>query len=75
MRFFSQRILGVDSDGPALAADDPLLKKLLAKLTQENTCVEEIARFVESEFKHTISQNEKSYLIIHMNSILAAITK
>jgi len=36
----------------------------------ESVCVNEIAAYVETEFGNTVYQDEKSYRIIHIHSIL-----
>lgn len=70
LHFFSGRVTGIDPKGNDYN-QDTTLKDLLANLASEAACVEKIADFVKIEFNHPLSEDEKSYLIIHLhNNIL-----
>lgn len=71
LKFFSRRLFGSDSK-IAHGKDNKLLLKLLQDNLEERTCVDKIAEFVRKEFGQNISWNERSYLVIHINSVIQA---
>lgn len=69
LRFFSSRV--ISDEAPEEAGDqDTALSNLLTGLVEESSCVDEISRFVEKEFGHSITKEEKGYLIIHLHNIV-----
>ncbi|MDR1930780.1 MAG: PRD domain-containing protein [Treponema sp.] len=71
LKYFSMRVF--DKDAPGLKqASSGLLYRLEGEFPGESSCVEEIAGFVRDTCNYTISNDEKSYLIIHIHSLAAS---
>lgn len=73
LRFFSGRVLDKSFKKLKPEKENKLLLCLLKEMSVERSCVDEIAAYVETEFGHVMSQDEKSYLIIHIHSIINGI--
>ncbi len=70
LRFFASRV--VDSTAAELEPGkmNKLLVRLLSGMPAEKACVDEIAAYVKHETGRTVSPDEKSYLCIHIHSIV-----
>lgn len=70
LKFFSSRILDREERNEVMLEENSLLKRLYNEESEEKKCAEKIAEYVELTYKRSISDNEISYLILHINSIL-----
>lgn len=70
LRFFAGRISDASSSKLKPGKEDSVLLQLLSEMSDERICADKIAEYVMAEFEHTVSQDEKSYLIIHIHNIM-----
>jgi beta-glucoside operon transcriptional antiterminator len=74
LRFFAGRVIDSSPNKIKPSKENKFLLRLLDETSDEKTCVEEIAAFVETNYGHAVTRDEKGYLIIHINSIINATT-
>ncbi|PNE07047.1 BglG family transcription antiterminator LicT [Priestia megaterium] len=68
LQFFVERLL----DNKMLStSDNDLLDQINRKYPQEVKCVEKIQKYIRTNFDYTISNDEKMYLIIHINRVVS----
>lgn len=70
LRFFAGRVMDPSSHESKPGRKNELLLRLLDEQSEERTCVEEIADFVQTSFRHTVLPEEKSYLLIHLHTVV-----
>ncbi|WP_342048830.1 BglG family transcription antiterminator LicT [Bacillus sp. OTU530] len=68
LQFFVQRLI----ENKMLRTDDhDLFDQIKQKYPEEGKCVEKIVRYIKTNFDYTISNEEKMYLIIHLNRVIS----
>ncbi|MDR4950319.1 BglG family transcription antiterminator LicT [Neobacillus cucumis] len=68
LQFFVQRLL----ENKMLSTDDnDLIDQIIRKYPEEFKCVEKIEKYISTNFDYTISDDEKMYLIIHINRVVS----
>lgn len=70
LNYFSRRVFQIGSEKDLCPPQANLWKQLSAEFPKEATCADNIAEYVFQQYSHTTSQDEKSYLIIHLHSLL-----
>jgi len=70
LKFFSGRILAINKNVENYNGQDHTLSNLLSNLTEEADCVNKIAVYIENSYSHILSPDERSYLTIHIHSII-----
>jgi beta-glucoside operon transcriptional antiterminator len=69
LKYFSRRVFY--EDAPQLKQTcGGLLCRLKAEFPDESACVENIAAYVKEQYRYKASDDEKSYLVIHIHSLL-----
>ncbi|MDR2069089.1 MAG: PRD domain-containing protein [Spirochaetaceae bacterium] len=71
LKYFSRRIFEKEAPGIGKISGG-LLYRLEAEMPGETSCVNAISVFVKDLCHYTIDDDEKSYLIIHLHSLLKA---
>ncbi|MCM2990748.1 PRD domain-containing protein [Bacillus safensis] len=67
LQFFVQRLL----ENKMLETDDhDLIDQIIRKYPEEVKCVEKIEKYIKTNVDYTISNDEKMYLIIHVNRVV-----
>ncbi|AYJ88190.1 PRD domain-containing protein [Bacillus sp. FSL M8-0256] len=67
LQFFVQRLL----ENKMLETDDhDLIDQIMRKYPEEVKCVEKIEKYIKTNVDYTISNDEKMYLIIHVNRVV-----
>lgn len=67
LQFFVQRLL----ENKMLETDDhDLIDQIMRKYPEEVNCVEKIEKYIKTNVDYTISNDEKMYLIIHVNRVV-----
>lgn len=67
LQFFVQRLL----ENKMLETDDhDLIDQIMRKYPKEVKCVEKIEKYIKTNVDYTISNDEKMYLIIHVNRVV-----
>ncbi|MDR0124185.1 MULTISPECIES: BglG family transcription antiterminator LicT [Bacillus] len=67
LQFFVQRLL----ENKMLKTDDhDLMDQIMRKYPEEVKCVEKIEKYIKTNVDYTISNDEKMYLIIHVNRVV-----
>lgn len=67
LQFFVQRLL----ENKMLETDDhDLIGQIMRKYPEEVKCVEKIEKYIKTNVDYTISNDEKMYLIIHVNRVV-----
>jgi beta-glucoside operon transcriptional antiterminator len=69
LKYFSKRVFVNEKHIPS-RADHVLLKKLSAECPAESICVERISAYVKETYQYGIKDDEKSYLLLHIHSLL-----
>ena len=70
LRFFAGRVMDPSPRTMEPVKENKLLLRILDEMYREKACVDEISLFVESNFGYVVSSSEKSYLLIHIHSIM-----
>ncbi|MGZ7443335.1 BglG family transcription antiterminator LicT [Paenibacillus sp. TH7-28] len=68
LKFFAQRIFNHSTMGDR---DGELYSVVKSSYPQAFQCVEKISSFIEKKYDHTMSQDEKLYLTIHIQRIVS----
>lgn len=68
LQFFVQRLLENKMLG---TPDHDLFDQIYQKYPEEGKCVEKIEKYVKTNFDYAISNEEKMYLIIHINRVVS----
>jgi beta-glucoside operon transcriptional antiterminator len=71
LKYFSRRIFEKEAPGIGKTSGG-LLYRLKAEMPGEASCVDAVSVFVKDMCHYTIDDDEKSYLIIHLHSLLKA---
>jgi beta-glucoside operon transcriptional antiterminator len=71
LKYFSRRIFEKETPGIEKTSGD-LLYRLEAEMPGETSCVNAISVFVKDMCHYTVDDDEKSYMIIHLHSLLRA---
>jgi beta-glucoside operon transcriptional antiterminator len=69
LKYFSRRIFHEDVSRLKQISSG-LLYRIKAEFPSEGGCVENIAAYVKDRYQYEVSDDEKSYLIIHIHSLL-----
>lgn len=68
LQFFVQRLL---ENKMLLSDDNELMEQIIRKYPEEVKCVVKIEKYIIGNFNYTISNEEKMYLIIHINRVIS----
>jgi beta-glucoside operon transcriptional antiterminator len=69
LKYFSRCVFYEDAP-QVKQAGNGLLYRLKAELPNESACMEDIAAYVKDRYRYEVSDDEKSYLVIHIHSLL-----
>lgn len=72
LNYFSRRVFGIAPLSKPPGGDDELWHQLSATLKKEAACAQRISAYVEKRFKHVVTREEESYLMVHLHSMLSA---
>ncbi len=67
LKFFAQRLIGGKTHR---MEDDGFCEIIKNQYSQEYKCAEKIGKYVEKEYGHQLSAEEKSYLTVHIHRIV-----
>lgn len=70
LKFLSMRILNEESPLRVKEGDKTLYGRLRTNYPRECECVEKIATFLADKYNHKMTDEEKSYLMIHIHSVI-----
>ncbi len=68
LKFFIQRLINRDPLEEVM--DDTLIQILTVRYSEENKCVDEIAKLLKEEYDHELLNDERGYLILHLARLL-----
>lgn len=68
LKFFIQRLINRDPLEEVM--DDTLIQILTIRYSEENKCVDEIAKLLKEEYDHELLNDERGYLILHLARLL-----
>lgn len=68
LKFFIQRLINRDPLEEVM--DDTLIQILTVRYSEENKCVDEIAKLLKEEYDHELLNDERGYLILHLALLL-----
>lgn len=68
LKFFIQRLINRDPLEEVM--DDTLIQILTVRYSEENKCVDEIAKLLKEEYDHELLNVERGYLILHLARLL-----
>lgn len=75
LKFFSSRVLNREKAEIEILEENSLLKRLFSEESEEKKCAEQIAEYVEKTYGQVVSNDEISYLMLHINSTIHAKTE
>lgn len=70
LKFFSMRVFSGEAAPPITGTSGGMLHRFKYDLPSECACAEKIAEYVKAKHQHQTSDDEKTYLIIHIHSML-----
>ena len=71
LKFLSMRILKIESKIKINEDGGKLFSQLGHEYPKENHCVEVIVNYIDSNYSHKMTDEEKAYLIIHIHSLIS----
>ena len=69
LKYFSRRMFNMGGAPEMNTTDNNLLRRFRDELPSESNCVEEISEYISKHYHHTVDDNEKAYLIMHIHSL------
>ena len=70
LNFLASRIFSHSDEAVSDASNEVMYNMLLKRHKLNQTCIKEIEEFIRNNFKHSIDDQEKLYLLIHLNQLL-----
>lgn len=68
-RFFVQRIVNAEADAQQSAANQEIFQIMKEHSVRQYACVNEIAQMLEKKYNYIVNDEEKLYLLIHLNKL------
>lgn len=71
LRYFSRRVLHIEKEDKIPSKSPGLWYRLSAELPEESACAEKIGDYMLAHHDHRTTENEKTYLIVHLHAMLS----